>query len=182
MAISRTLKLGLAALGIVALVGGATALAQGGPGGFGRGGFGHGGGRGMGPMGPMRGLAQLGLTDDQRQQIRTAVSAHRDEFRALMERGRKAREAERAAIEKVPANEQEIRAAAADVAAVEADSAVLRARVHEQVFSLLTPDQQTKALALRADREQRRAQFRAERQKRMQERKPQGQPQPAPQQ
>ena len=175
MAISRTLKLGLAGLGIVALAGGGTALAQGGPGAFGH------GRHGMAMKGPMRGLAQLGLTDDQRQQIRAAVSAHRDDFRALMERGRTAREAERAAIEKVPANEQEIRAAAAEVAAVEADAAVLRARVHEQVWSVLTPDQQARAHALRAEREQRRAQFRAERQQRRQQRMQQGQPQAAPQ-
>jgi protein CpxP len=160
MAFSRSIKVGLAALGIAALVGGATALAQGGPGGFGH------GRRGMGPMGfeGMRGFAQLGLTDDQRQQIRTAVTSHRDEFRALMERGRQARDAQRAAIEAMPVNEQAVRAAAAQVAAVEADTAVLRARVHEQVFSVLTPDQQAKAQAMKAERDQHRAQMRAERQ------------------
>lgn len=175
MALNRKIKLGLAALGIVALVGGATALAQGGPGAFGPRGR-----HGMGPMGfgPMRGLARLGLTDDQRQQIRAAVTAHRDEFRALMERGRQAREAQKAAIDAMPVNEQAVRAAAAQVAAVEADTAVLRARVHEQVFSLLTPDQQAKAQALETQREQRRAQMRAERQQwRQQHARPQAAPQ-----
>jgi len=166
MALSRSIKVGLAALGIAALVGTATVVAQGGPDGFGH------GRHGMGPMGfgPMRGLSQLGLTDDQRQQIRTAMQSHRDEFRALMERGRQAREAQRAAIEAVPMNEQAVRAAAAQVAAVEADAAVMRARVHEQVFSVLTPDQQAKAQSLKTEREQRRAQMRAERDQRRQQR------------
>ena len=49
-------------------------------------------------------------------------------------------------------NEPQIRAASSELAAAEADAAVLRARVHEQVFSLLTPDQQTKAKSLAAER------------------------------
>ncbi len=75
-------------------------------------------------------------------------AGHRDEFKALSDRARTARQAQQAAMEQVPMNEQQVRAAATDIAAVEADMAVLRARVHEQVFSVLTPDQQTQAKAL----------------------------------
>jgi Spy/CpxP family protein refolding chaperone len=48
-------------------------------------------------------------------------------------------------------DESAIRARAADVAAVDADAAVLRARVHQEVFNLLTAEQQTKAKALQAE-------------------------------
>lgn len=129
-------------------------------------------------MAGMADLRQLGLSDDQRTQIRAAMTAHRDEFKALSDRARAARQAEQAAIEQVPMNEQQIRAAATDVASVEADMAVLRARVHEQVYSMLTPDQQTKLKALKDQRAAVRAQRRAE----WQQQKQQAAPQPAPKQ
>jgi Spy/CpxP family protein refolding chaperone len=166
MAVKKMVMVGVAVLALAALVGGASALAQGGP----EGGFGRHGGRGF--MGPIAGLGQLGLSDDQRQQVHAALTAHRDEFKALFERARKAHQGQAAAVEQVPMNEQQVRAAAAEVAAVEADMAVLHARVHEQVFSLLTPDQQTKAKSLAAERSARRAQRQAE----WQQRKRQAQP------
>ena len=136
----------------------------------------------MGVSVAVPGLRQLGLTDDQRQQIRAAAGAHRDEFKSVFERVRTARQAQQAAIEQVPLNEPQIRAASAELAAAEADAAVLRARVHEQVFSLLTPEQQTKAKSLAAERRQFRAQRRAEWQQRMEQFKQQQPSQAAPQQ
>jgi Spy/CpxP family protein refolding chaperone len=161
MASRRYVIAGAALLTMAALVGGATVWAQGGPDGFGR--HGH---RGFGVLG---GLQQLGLSADQEQQIRTTMSGHRDEFKALADRVRKARDGEQAAIEQVPVNEAQVRAAAGELAAAQADMAVLRARVHEQVFSVLTPDQQTKAKQLQADRAARRAQRQAEWQQRRQQ-------------
>jgi periplasmic protein CpxP/Spy len=131
--------------------------------------------------GGFAGFRQLGLTDEQQQQIRAAMTSHREEFKSVAERVRKAREAQQAAIEQVPLNEPQIRAASSELAAAEADAAVLRARVHEQVFSLLTPDQQTKAKSLAAERRQFRAQRRAEWQQRMEKFKQQPD-QAAPQQ
>ena len=163
MTVRKMVMAGVAVVGLVALVGGASLIAQGGPGGFGR----H---RGRGFMGPMAGLGQLGLSADQKQQVRAALVGHRDEFKALAERARKARQAEAAAVRQVPMNEQQVRAAAADLASVEADRAVLRARVHEQVFSLLTPDQQAKASSLAAERAARRDQRQNDRRERMQRR------------
>jgi len=168
MAFSRTMKVSLAAIGLVAMIGSATALAQGGPGGFGH----HGRGDWMDGMADFR---QLGLSDDQKGQIRAAMSAHRDEFKALFDRARTARQAQQAAVEQVPMNEQQIRAAATEVAAVEADMAVLRARVHEQVYSALTPDQQTQLKALKDQRAAMRAQRRAQ----WQQQKSQSTPPPA---
>ena len=90
------------------------------------------------------------------------MASHRDEFKALRDRSRNAHQAQQAAIEQVPVNEDLIRSTSTAVAAADADMAVLRAKVHEQVFSLLTPDQQTKAKQLQADRAARRAQRQAE--------------------
>lgn len=132
--------------------------------------------------GGFAGFRQLDLTDDQRQQIRAAMATHRDEFKSIADRVRKAREAQQAAIDQVPLNEPQIRAASSELAAADADAAVLRARVHEQVFSLLTPEQQTKARSLAAERRQFRAQRRAEWQQRMEKFKQQQPNQAAPQQ
>jgi protein CpxP len=162
MASRKYAIVGAALLSIAALVGTGTVFAQGGgPGGFG--GHGH---RGFGAM---RGLQQLGLSPDQQQQVKSVMQGHRDEFKALMDRSRKAHDAQQAAIEQVPVNEDLVRSSSSAVAAAEADMAVLRAKVHEQVWSLLTPDQQTKAKQLQADRAARRAQRQAEWQQKRQQ-------------
>ena len=57
-------------------------------------------------------------------------------------------------------DEAAIRQASADVAAVDADGAVLRAKVHAEVWALLTPEQQQKAQALQAQMELRHSQMR----------------------
>jgi Spy/CpxP family protein refolding chaperone len=57
-------------------------------------------------------------------------------------------QAQRAAINQVPVNEQAVRAAAAQVATVQADLAVAQARVHADIWNILTPEQQTKAKEL----------------------------------
>ena len=123
MAMTQKVKRGVVAAGVVALLSAVPFVA----GAHGERGPMH-GGRGF--MGGIAGLRQLGLTDEQRQQIRAAASAHRDEFKSVFERVRTARQAQQAAIEQVPLNEPQIRAASAELAAAEADAAVLRARVH----------------------------------------------------
>ena len=126
-------------------------------------------GQGIGRMGhgfqglPLR---QLELTDAQREQVRGIVSARSGDFKSIAERLRVAREAERAAVTRVPVDESEVRARVSETAAIEADAAVLRARVHEQIYQVLTPEQQQKAKTLQAEREKRRA----ERQERMKQR------------
>ena len=57
-------------------------------------------------------------------------------------------------------DEATVRQKSVDVAAVEADAAVLRAKVHSEVWALLTPEQQQKARELKAQRVERRAQMR----------------------
>jgi periplasmic protein CpxP/Spy len=174
MKLSRTTKLLTAALAVITLGLGSAAMAQ--PEGGGRRG-GHGFGRGFGPGGPGgpggRGLPlrELELTDAQREQVKGIFDSHKDEFQAIGERLKTARQAQRAAADTQPLDEGAIRAKAADVAAVEADAAVLRAKVHAAVFQVLTPEQQEKAKALRAEREKRAAERRQQFQERRQQRR-----------
>jgi protein CpxP len=106
--------------------------------GFGGPRFGRGFAGGGGPF------ASLNLSQEQRDQVRAIFERHRPEFEAAGQKMEAARSAQRAAIDAVPFDEAEIRARTADVGNVEADMAVLRARVHSEVFQILTPDQQTK--------------------------------------
>ena len=131
--------------GIVAVMaGGAVAIfAQGGP------------GRGAGALRPGgRGFAagfalgQLDLSDAQKQQVRDIMQRDREQMRSTMQRLDQAMQAQRAAIDQVPVNEQAVRAAAAQVATVQADLAVAQARVHADIWNILTPEQQTKAKEL----------------------------------
>jgi protein CpxP len=102
-----------------------------------------------------RGLRQLELTDAQREQLRGVMQSHQAEFREIGDRLRTAHEALRAAVTADAVDEPAIRARSADVAAIQADAAVLRARVHQEVFSLLTAEQQAKARELKAQAEAR---------------------------
>jgi protein CpxP len=133
--------------GIVALMaGGAVAIfAQGGA------------GRGAGPFGPGgRGFAagfalgQLDLSDAQKQQVRDIMQRHRQQSQPVMQRLQQAMQAQRAAINAVPVNEAAVRQAAAALAAVQADMAVNQARMHADIFSILTVEQQEKAKQLEA--------------------------------
>jgi protein CpxP len=109
---------------------------------------------GPGPGGPLGDigvpLRALDLTDAQREQVRGVMQAHQAAFKEIGDRMRTARQALDAAVTGDTLDETAVRAKSADVAAVEADAAVLRARVHQEVFSLLTSEQQTKARELRA--------------------------------
>ena len=133
--------------GIVALMaGGAVAIfAQGGA------------GRGAGPFGPGgRGFAagfalgQLDLSDAQKQQVRDIMQRHRQQSQPVMQRLQQAMQAQRAAINAVPVNEAAVRQAAAALAAVQVDMAVNQARMHADIFSILTVEQQEKAKQLEA--------------------------------
>ena len=154
----RKLAAGIGSLGVVAVLS-ASLLAQG-P--AGPGDRGERGRRGHGPMGMGRGLEGLplrglDLTDAQREQVRGIMTARQGDFKAVGERLRTAHEAQRQAVTRVPVDENEIRARVSEASAVEADFAILRARIHEQVYQVLTPEQQAKAKTLAAERQKRRA-------------------------
>ncbi|MDH4066895.1 MAG: Spy/CpxP family protein refolding chaperone [Acidobacteriota bacterium] len=119
-------------------------------------GFGPGPRGGMGLLGDLgRGLRELNLTDGQREQLRGVLQSHEAEFRQLGDRLREARQGMESLVTADGMDEPAIRAKAADLATAEADAAVLRARLHQEAFSLLTSEQQAKAKELRAQAEAR---------------------------
>jgi protein CpxP len=120
----------------------------------GPGGPGGRGGRMGGPGGPMGMLPmfarELNITDAQKAQIKTIADSHRDEWKALGDRARTAHEALQHAVTADTVDEGLIRQRSAEVAAVEADMNVARARTHAEVFQLLTPEQKTQAKTLQS--------------------------------
>jgi Spy/CpxP family protein refolding chaperone len=129
----------------------------GGFGGPGRGGPGRFGGRGlMGLGGPaIAGLERVGLTDAQKDQIKTIMQSHQDDMRSLATRERDARQALNNAITADVADEGLIRARSADVAAVEADMAVAQARIRGEILQILTADQQAQLKQFQSQMKQR---------------------------
>lgn len=124
------------------------------------------GGEHRGMRGGFAGLRQLDLTDDQRQEVRRIMDLHKAEQQAISQRLREARRAQAEAVRAVPVDEPAVRARSAELAKIETDAAVLRARVHAEIYNVLTPEQQEKAKALRAEREARREQRQENRQSR----------------
>jgi Spy/CpxP family protein refolding chaperone len=134
-------------------------------------------GRGMGPMGrgmgPMMGgrgpmalgmiFRQLDVTEAQRDAIRKINESHRSEIEAIGELEIPARRAVMDAID--TGDETAIREASGKLGAIMTDGAVLRGKIHAEVFGVLTPEQKERARKLRADAEQRMDQFRAPRKK-----------------
>ncbi len=141
------------------------------------------GGPGRGPGGPggiVPGLRGLDLTETQREQVKAAIDSHKTEFEAQAKAMQTARQALHAAVAADTFDEAAIRSKAADVAVVDADGAVLRAKVHSEVWALLTPEQQQKAKTQQAERAARRGQMRErveQRRGQRQERRQQAQPQ-----
>ena len=120
-------------------------------------GRGMGPGRGPGgPMGMLPMLRGLGLTDSQQDQIKAIAAAHKDEWKALADRGRTAHLALDEAIGADTVNEALIRQKSADAAAVDADVAVARAHAHTEVFQILTADQKVQLKTMQANMKQRR--------------------------
>lgn len=100
----------------------------------------------MGMLGPI----VRDLSDAQREQVRGIMDSHRDEFKQVGEKMRNAREAMGALIDAETIDESAIRAKSVDVAAAEADAAILNAKVRAEVFGILTPEQLAKAKEMKA--------------------------------
>ncbi len=153
-------------------------MSPGGPSGRGMRGPGRPGGPG-GPGGIIQGLRALDLSETQREQVQAAMASHRAEFEAQAKKLGTARKALHDTMTAETFDEAAIRQMSAEVAAVEADGAVLQAKVHGEVWALLTPEQQQKARQLRTQMEQRIGQMRerfeqrrGQRQERRQQRQP----------
>jgi len=115
-----------------------------------RGGRGPGGpgGRGGGPigfLGPIAMMAsQLELSDGQKEQMKSIAQSHADEWKGLLAREQQARRAQMAAIAAPQFDEVLIRQRSAELAAVDADASVARARARGELLQILTADQQAK--------------------------------------
>jgi protein CpxP len=133
---------------------------RGGPGPMGRGMMGPGGhgfrGGPGGPFGP-GGLALRGLdlTDAQREQVKAILQSHRDEQKAIGDRMQAARKALHDAIAADTFDETTVRAKAVEIGTIEADAAVLQARIKSEIVAILTPEQVKKAKELRTEMENR---------------------------
>jgi len=108
----------------------------------------------MGALGPMI-AAHLNLTDAQKDQLKGIMDSHRDETQGLGDRAMKARQALRAAVMADALDEGLIRVRAAELATIESDLAVAQARIHAEVFRILTPEQQAQAREAQSQMQQR---------------------------
>jgi Spy/CpxP family protein refolding chaperone len=86
-------------------------------------------------------LVLLGVTGEQRDQIREVLRDHLPEVGPLVKQSIQEHRTLRDTIRATPVNEAAIRAQAAKVAAIDADLAVKRALIVEKVRPILTPDQ-----------------------------------------
>jgi periplasmic protein CpxP/Spy len=94
---------------------------------------------------------KIGLSDTQRDQIKSIADAHKDEWKALADRARTAHEALNDAVIADAIDEASIRQKSAEVAAVDADLAVARAHAHAEVFQILTSDQKAQVKKMQAE-------------------------------
>jgi Spy/CpxP family protein refolding chaperone len=94
------------------------------------------------------------------------MKTHRQQLQPTMQRLEQAMQAQRAAINQVPVNEAAVRQAATSVASVQADLAVEQARLHADVWNILTPEQQEKAKQLEQQAQSRAQQRRQQRDQR----------------
>jgi Spy/CpxP family protein refolding chaperone len=102
------------------------------------------------PQRPFRGRLlerakeKLGLTDEQAVQIKAVLKSEKDNITSLLTRLQDAHAGLREAIQSSDATEASVRVAAAKVAAVEADMAVERLKLHGKISPMLTAEQQAK--------------------------------------
>ena len=103
-------------------------------------------------------LRALNLTDAQRQQVQALVEQSHEQNRDVVSRLREARDAQRKATEAVPFDEQAIRSTTQALVEAETNAAIARAKLHTEIFALLTPEQQAQAAKLKTEREARQSQ------------------------
>ena len=93
---------------------------------------------------------RLGLSVEQRDQIRGILKAHASEIETQMRAAQGGRQALRDAMNVQPLDEGRVRQQALALGEVRADGAVLRARIRSEIWPVLTAEQQEKARELRS--------------------------------
>lgn len=131
----------------------------------------RGGWRG-GPVGDL-GLRGIELTDAQRQEVRSIMEAHREQFADLRSKLGTAHRAFAAAQRAADVDEAAIRTQSAALANVMADDAILRAQVRSRVHALLTAEQQQQLEDREAAMQKRRQERGQQLEQRQQRRPPQ---------
>jgi Spy/CpxP family protein refolding chaperone len=131
-------------------------------GGTGRGRQGFGPPMGRGGFGPPPGVAlerldrELAFTDAQKTQIQTLLSEQRDAIKTTIASLTQAHQALDAAILQTPEDDAVLQTRVNDVAQIEAQLQLARAKVESEIFQLLTPDQQQRAQQFVAQMQSRR--------------------------
>jgi Spy/CpxP family protein refolding chaperone len=115
-------------------------------------------GRGRAFGAPHLPVAALNLTDAQQQQIREIRERYRTAAEQIAARVRAAMDAQRNAVEAVPLNEGQIRSTTLALAEAQTEAAIHEATVFNEVWALLTPDQQAQAAKAKAERASRQQQ------------------------
>jgi len=116
-------------------------------------GNGHGPHRGHDGRGHMieRMFERLDLTDDQKESVHATMSQHRDQTRTVMEEKIAGRRALGETIHADFFDENAVRQAAADLAAVDADLAVMKAQMFQEINKVLTTEQRERMKELIED-------------------------------
>jgi Spy/CpxP family protein refolding chaperone len=95
--------------------------------------------------------SELGVTGEQRAEIRQIVASHRSEIVAVAKPIVEKRRALRDAVLAENPDETSIRAAANDLGKAIGDAAVLASQVKPEVYQVLTPEQQKKVEVFRTE-------------------------------
>lgn len=118
-----------------------------------------------GPMAAMR-LAQLGLTEPQKAQVKEILQGYKERFKAIQAQVGPARRELANAIE-VGNDKEVIRTAAVRLTTAQVDAALLAGEVRSKVFEVLTPEQKKTAQDLKERARQRIEKLQALRKKRL---------------
>jgi Spy/CpxP family protein refolding chaperone len=99
------------------------------------------------------------LTTEQRSQLtklQQIREQHRDEMQRAMQKLEAARQAQRAAVESVPADEAKITSLTQDMTQAEVDVAIQTARLNTAIWGVLTTEQRSQLTKLRSERRDKR--------------------------
>jgi len=116
----------------------------------------HGHGQGYGMEGHKMGFLakSLNLTDDQKAQMKTIMEKNHTTMKPLMQQSHQIEQQLRQYVEG-PYDETKVRTLATQKAQIEVELTVAHTRVHNQLYQLLTPDQQAKVKEMEAKHEAR---------------------------
>jgi Spy/CpxP family protein refolding chaperone len=98
----------------------------------------------------------LNLSEAQQTQLQQIREQHRDEMQRAMQKLEAARQAQRAAVESVPADEAKITSLTQDMTQAEVDVAIQTARLNTAIWGVLTTEQRSQLTKLRSERRDKR--------------------------